>query len=144
MCRIKNNEQKTLYLGNLYSKRDWGHAKDYVEAMWKILQQKKPDDYVIATGKQYSIRQFVNFVTKKLNMKISWKGKGLNEKGYDLLNKKNIIFVDKNYLRPLDVNTLLGNASKARRELKWKPQINIHTLIDEMITEEMNILNNDQ
>ena len=77
-------------------------------------------------------------------MKISWKGKGLNEKGYDLLNKKNIIFVDKNYLRPLDVNTLLGNASKARRELKWKPQINIHTLIDEMITEEMNILNNDQ
>ncbi len=136
--------QKELVLGNLDSRRDWGHARDYVEAMWKILQQKKSDDYVIATGKQYSIRQFINFVAKRLNMEIAWKGKGLNEKGYDVLNKKNIILVDKNYIRPLDVNTLLGNAAKARRELKWKPQINIHTLIDEMITEEMNILSNDQ
>ena len=84
------------------------------------------------------------FVAKKLNMKIVWKGKGLNEKGYDILSKKNIISVDKNYIRPLDVNTLLGSAAKARRELKWKPQINIQTLIDEMITEEMNILSNDQ
>ena len=104
---------------------------------------KKTDDYVIATGKQYSIRQFINFVTKKLNMRIVWRGKGLNEKGYDILTKKNIITVDKNYLRPLDVNTLLGNASKARRELKWKPKTNIHKLIEEMIIEEMNILNND-
>ena len=111
--------------------------------MWKILQQKKPDDYVIATGKQYSIRQFINLVSKKLNMKIVWKGKGLSERGFDILTKKDVIFVDKSYIRPLDVNTLLGNASKARRELKWKPQINIHKLIDEMITEEMNILNND-
>ncbi len=144
LVRIKMGYQKKLILGNLDSKRDWGHARDYVEAMWKILQQKKPDDYVIATGKQYSIRQFINFVVKKLNMKIAWKGKGLNEIGYDVLNKKNIILVDKNYIRPLDVNTLLGNAAKARRELKWKPQINIQSLIDEMITEEMNILNNDQ
>ena len=136
--------QKQLILGNLDSKRDWGHARDYVEAMWKMLQQKKPDDYVIATGKQHSIRQFINFVVKKLNMKIIWKGTGLNEVGYDVLNKKKIILVDKNYIRPLDVNTLLGNAAKARKELKWKPQINIHTLIDEMITEEMNILSNDQ
>ena len=136
--------QKQLVLGNLDSRRDWGHAKDYVEAMWKILQQKESDDYVIATGKQYSIRQFVNFVAKKLNMKIVWRGKGLNETGYDVLNKKNIILVDKNYIRPLDVNTLLGNAEKARRKLKWKPQISIHTLIDEMITEEMNILSNDK
>ena len=98
---------------------------------------------MIATGKQYSIRQFINFVTKKLNMRIVWRGKGLNEKGYDILTKKNIITVDKNYLRPLDVNTLLGNASKARRELKWKPKTNIHKLIEEMIIEEMNILNND-
>ncbi len=143
LVRIKMGLQKKLVLGNLDSKRDWGHARDYVEAMWKILQQKKPDDYVIATGKQYSIRQFINFVSKKLNMKIIWKGKGLNEKGYDTSIKKNIIFVDKNYIRPLDVNTLLGNASKARRELKWKPQINIHKLIEEMISEEMNILNND-
>ena len=144
LVRIKMGYQKQLVLGNLDSKRDWGHARDYAEAMWKILQQKKSDDYVIATGKQYSIRQFIGFVAKKLNMKISWKGKGLNEIGYDVLNKKKIILVDKNYIRPLDVNTLLGNAAKARRELKWKPQINIHTLIDEMINEEMNILSNDQ
>ena len=144
LVRIKMGYQKQLVLGNLDSRRDWGHARDYVEAMWKILQQKKPDDYVIATGRQYSIRQFINFVVKKLNMKIAWKGKGLNEIGYDVLNKKNIILVDENYLRPLDVNTLLGNAAKARRELKWKPQINIHTLIDEMITDELNILSNDQ
>jgi len=135
--------QKKLVLGNLDSKRDWGHARDYVEAMWKILQQKKPDDYVIATGKQYSIRQFINLVSKKLSMKIVWKGKGLNERGYNTLTKKDIILVDRSYIRPLDVNTLLGNASKARRELNWKPQINIHKLIDEMITEEMNILSND-
>ena len=144
LVRIKMGYQKQLVLGNLDSRRDWGHARDYVEAMWKILQQKKPDDYVIATGRQYSIRQFINFVAKKLNMKITWKGKGLNEVGYDVLNKRNIILVDKNYLRPLDVNTLLGNAAKARRELKWKPQINIHSLIDEMIIDEMNILSNDQ
>ena len=80
-------KQKT-FLGNLDAKRDWGHAKDYVEAMWKILQQKKPDDFVIATGKKYSIRQFINLVTKKLNMKIKWKGKGVNERGYDLKVKK--------------------------------------------------------
>jgi len=143
LVKIKMGMQKKLVLGNLDSRRDWGHARDYVEAMWKILQQKKPDDYVIATGKQYSIRQFINLVSKKLNMKIVWKGKGLSERGYNTLTKKDIIFVDKSYIRPLDVNTLLGNASKARRELNWKPQINIHKLIDEMITEEMNILSND-
>ena len=107
------------------------------------IATKKPDDYVIATGKQYSIRQFINLVSKKLNMKIVWKGKGLNERGYNTLTKKDIILVDRSYIRPLDVNTLLGNASKARRELNWKPRINIHKLIDEMITEEMNILSND-
>ena len=128
-------------MGNLDAKRDWGHARDYVEAMWKILQQKKPDDFVIATGKQYSIRQFINFVSKKLNMRIKWLGKGINEKGYDSISKKNIIFVDKNYLRPLDVNTLLGNAKKARKQLSWKPKTSINQLIDEMISEEMNNLN---
>ncbi len=141
LVRIKTGKQKKLFLGNLDSKRDWGHAKDYVEAMWKILQQKKPDDYVIATGKQLSIRQFVNLVSKKLNIKISWKGKGLNEKGYDIKSKKNIIIIDKNYIRPLDVNTLLGNAAKARKKLSWKPKINIHQLIEEMILDELNTLN---
>ena len=128
-------------MGNLDSKRDWGHARDYVEAMWKILQQKEPDDFVIASGKQLSIRQFINLVAKKLNMNISWRGKGLNEKGYNLGTKKNIIMIDKNYIRPLDVNTLLGNASKARNKLLWKPKINIDQLIEEMISEELNILN---
>ncbi len=141
LVRIKMGKQKNLFLGNLNSKRDWGHARDYVEAMWKILQQKKPDDYVIATGKQFSIRQFINLVSKKLNMKIIWKGKGLKERGYDIFTKRNIIFIDKNYIRPLDVNTLLGNANKARKKLSWKPKTNINQLIEEMISEEMNILN---
>ena len=141
LVRIKMGKQKSLFLGNLDSKRDWGHARDYVEAMWKILQQRKPDDYVIATGKQYSIRQFINLVAKKINLNIIWKGKGLNEKGYDTRTKKNIIFIDKNYIRPLDVNTLLGNASKARKQLSWIPKTNINQLIEEMISEELNILN---
>ncbi len=140
LVRIKNGKQKQLFLGNLDSKRDWGHAKDYVEAMWKILQQKEPDDFVIASGKQLSIRQFINLVAKKLNMNISWRGKGLNEKGYNLGTKKNIIMIDKNYIRPLDVNTLLGNAAKARKKLSWKPKTNIHQLIEEMISEEVSIL----
>ena len=141
LVRIKMGKQKKLYLGNLDSKRDWGHARDYVEAMWKILQQKTPDDFVIATGKQLSIRKFVNLVAKKLNMNIVWRGKGLNEKGFDLKSKKNVIIVDKNYLRPLDVNTLMGNAAKARKKLSWKPNTNINQLIEEMILEEKNILN---
>ena len=141
LVKIKMGKQKKLFLGNLDSRRDWGHAKDYVEAMWKILQQKKPDDFVIATGKQFSIRQFVNLVSKKLNMDIHWKGRGINEVGYDKMSKKKIIFVDKNYIRPLDVNTLLGNAKKARKTLSWKPKIQINQLIDEMISEEIKTIN---
>ena len=136
MCRIKFGKQKKLFLGNLYAKRDWGHAKDYCLAMWKILQYKKPDDFIIATGKQYSIKQFINLVAEKLKMQIIWKGKGLNEKGYN--NKKEpIIECDKNYFRPLDVNTLLGDSSKAKKLLKWKPKINIKMLIEEMIEFEL-------
>ena len=132
LCKIKEGKQKKLFLGNLNAKRDWGHARDYCYAMWKILQQKKPDDYVIATGIQYSIKQFINITAKKLKMKIKWKGKGFNEKGF---NEKGypIIQCDKNYFRPLDVNTLLGNSKKARRNLKWKPRENIDSLIEEMI-----------
>ena len=110
---------KKLFLGNLNAKRDWGHARDYCYAMWKMLQQRKPDDYVIATGKQYSIKQFINLTAKKLKMKIIWKGKGKKEKGYNEMDFP-IIECDKNYLRPLDVNTLLGDAKKARKLLKWK------------------------
>ena len=136
LCKIKFGKQKKLFLGNLNSKRDWGHAKDYCYAMWLILQYKKPDDFIIATGKQYSIKQFINFTANQLNMKIKWKGKGLSEKGYNHKNEV-IIECDKNYLRPLDVNTLLGNSSKARKLLKWKPKININSLIKEMIDEEL-------
>ena len=135
LCKIKLKKQKTLYLGNLNAKRDWGHAKDYCEAMWKMLQQKKPDDYVISTGKQYSIKQFINLAAKKLNMKIIWKGKGIKEKAY---NERGVAIIecDKKYLRPLDVNTLLGNSKKARKKLNWKPKINLSSLIDEMIKSE--------
>ena len=104
--------------------------------MWKILQQKKPDDFIIATGKQYSIKYFLNLVAKKLKIKLIWKGKGLNEKAYDK-NNKIIVECDRNYFRPLDVNTLLGDSSKARKELKWKPKIDINMLIDEMIENEL-------
>ena len=135
LCKIKEGKQKKLYLGNLNAKRDWGHARDYCEAMWKMLQQKKPDDYVIATGKQYSIKQFIDLTAKKLNMSIKWKGKGIREKGIGS-NGKIIIECDKNYFRPLDVNTLLGDAKKAKKNLKWEPKIDISSLIEEMIKSE--------
>ncbi len=141
LVNIKYNKQKKLYLGNLDSKRDWGHAKDYVEAMWKMLQQKQPKDYVIATGKQYSIRDFIKIVSNKLNMKIQWIGKGVKEKGIDSKTKKVIIEVDRNYFRPLDVTTLLGDAKLARKNLKWKPKINLIQLVDEMVNEEINLIN---
>ena len=143
LVRIKYGIDKKLFLGNLDAKRDWGHAKDYVEAMWKILQQKRPDDYVIATGKQYSIRKFVKLVSEKLDMNIKWSGKGLKEKGYDQKSKKIVIEVDKNYFRPLDVNNLLGNSAKARKKLKWFPKFNLDSLINEMILEEKKLLKND-
>ena len=140
LCKIKYGKQDKLFLGNLDAKRDWGHARDYCFAMWKILQQKKPNDYVIATGKQYSIKQFINLTAKKLKMKIRWLGKGIKEKGIDEKGRV-IIECDKNYFRPLDVNTLLGDARKARKELKWKPKETINTLIDEMIKFEINSIN---
>jgi GDPmannose 4,6-dehydratase len=100
------------------------------------LQQKTPDDFVIATGKQYSVRQFVNFVSKRLDIKIIWKGKGIKERAIDVLTKKIIVECDKNYFRPLDVNTLLGDAKKARKKLKWEPKIDINQLVDDMVTEQ--------
>ena len=136
MCRIKNNQQKTLYLGNLYSKRDWGHAKDYVEAMWLMLKQRKPQDFVIATGKQYTVKNFINNVAKKLDMKIFWKGKGINEKGIDKKGRM-IIACSRAHYRPLEVNSLLGDARRARKLLKWKPKINLDRLIEDMIETEM-------
>ena len=140
LCKIKEKKQKKLFLGNLNAKRDWGHARDYCIAMWKILQQKQPEDYVIATGIQYSIKQFINLTAKQLGMKIIWKGKGIKEKGYDEKGTP-IIECDKNYFRPLDVDTLLGDARKAKKKLKWKPTTKINSLIAEMIEAEYQSFN---
>jgi GDPmannose 4,6-dehydratase len=128
-----------LYLGNLYSRRDWGHADDYVVAMWKMLQQKKPRDYVISSGKQYSVKYFIYLVAQELGIKIIWKGKGINEKGY--LDNKEIISIDRKYFRPAEVDSLLGDSSKARKELKWKPKYNIYSLVKEMVAEELKRIN---
>ena len=139
---ILNGKSKKIFLGNLYAKRDWGHAKDYVHAMWKMLQRKKPKDYVIATGKQYTVKEFVNLVFKNLNMKVLWKGKGLKEKCY--WKNNSIIEIDKRYFRPTEVNSLKGNFSLAKKELGWKPKININDLVDEMIKEEFKNISNDK
>ena len=141
LCKIKNGLQKKLYLGNLEAKRDWGHAKDYVEAMWKMMQKKKPSDYVISTGKQHTVKQFVNFVLNELNIKYYWKGKGAKSKCFDK-NANCIIECDKEYFRPLEVDTLLGDSKKARKELKWKPKTNIKTLVKEMVNCELTRLIN--
>tara|TARA_A100001015_G_C14969837_1_gene704625 strand:+ start:538 stop:1587 length:1050 start_codon:yes stop_codon:yes gene_type:complete len=144
LCRIKFGYQKKLYLGNLDAKRDWGHAKDFVVAMWKMLQKKNPDDYVIATGKQYSVKDFVNIVLKELEMKYIWRGKGVDTKCYSN-DGKCIIECDKKYFRPLEVDTLLGDSRKAKKILNWKPHININQLVKEMIKSELEILSkNDQ
>jgi len=136
LCKIKRKKQKKLFLGNINAKRDWGHAKDYVEAMWKMLQKNKPDDYVISTGKQYSVKEFVNLVLNELKIKFSWKGKGIDEKCYD--EKGNcIVECDKTYYRPLEVDTLLGNSNKAKRELNWKPKYSIKMLVKEMVDFEL-------
>jgi GDPmannose 4,6-dehydratase len=150
LCKIALGLDKKLYLGNIYSRRDWGHAKDYAEMQWKILQQKKPKDYVIATGKEYSVKEFIEKCCKFLNIKIYWKGKGLNEAGYvksydptlapALKNSQKIIQIDKSYFRPVDVNFLKGDATKARKDLKWKPKISLDQLVNEMMSEDLKAL----
>ena len=143
LCKIKLRKQKILFLGNLHAKRDWGHARDYVEAMWKMLQKRKPSDYVISTGKQFTVKQFVNLVLQELKIKYRWQGKGINEKCYDE-NNNCIVACDKEYFRPLEVDTLLGNSKKARKELKWKPKTSIKTLVKEMVNFDLKKLINDK
>ncbi len=133
LIRIKNGNQQCLTLGNLYAERDWGHAKDYVESMWKILQYKKPDDWVISTNKKTSVKKFVNLTAKKLGFKLKWIKKGLKEKAIDLNTKKIIVKVSAKYFRPSDVNYLKGDFRKAKSKLKWQPRYNINQLIDDMI-----------
>ena len=142
--------QKKLYLGNLYAYRDWGHAKDYAEMQWKMLQQKKPEDFVIATGKPYTVKFFVEECCKFLKINIAWSGKGINEIGYiknfdklltpHLKKDEKIILIDKEYFRPNEINYLRGDAKKAEKKLKWKAKINIYQLIDEMMSSDQKIL----
>ena len=132
LSRISTGEQDILYLGNLNAKRDWGHAKDFVEAMWLMLQQDQPDDYVIATGKQYSVKDFVEEAAPYFGMKIVWMGEGLNEVGIDKLSKKTVIRVDPKYFRPAEVETLLGDASKAKENLGWEPKTSFKQLVEDM------------
>ena len=133
LSRISVGEQRQLYLGNLNAKRDWGHAKDFVEAMWLMLQQDKPDDYVIATGEQYSVKDFVDKAAPFFGFNIEWMGEGLDEVGYDWSTKRQVIAVDKKYFRPAEVESLLGDPSKAKQKLGWEPKISFDQLIEDMV-----------
>ena len=142
LAKIKVGSQKSLYLGNLNAKRDWGHTKDFIEAQWLMLQQENPEDFVIATGKQYSVRDFINLASKNLDMKIDWRGKDLDEVGS--FNGEDIIKVDPRYFRPTEVETLLGDASKAKEKLKWYPKISFEELVKEMVDKDLKLAKNDQ
>ncbi|MCX5871349.1 MAG: GDP-mannose 4,6-dehydratase [Deltaproteobacteria bacterium] len=143
LARIKLGLQDAVYLGNLDAKRDWGHAKDYVEMQWLMLQQDKPEDFVIATGVQYSVRDFVNAAAKELGMSIRWDGVGMDEKGYDHSGKC-IVAVDPRYFRPAEVETLLGDPTKAKEKLGWTPKITFDELVAEMVREDLKAAERDE
>jgi GDPmannose 4,6-dehydratase len=130
--KISIGKQETLHLGNLNAKRDWGHARDFVEAMWLMLQQEQPEDYVIATGEQYSVREFVELSAPYFGMNIVWEKEGLNEVGIDTVSGKTVIRIDDRYYRPSEVESLLGDSSKARAELGWEPKTTFKELVKEM------------
>ena len=135
LINVKNGKQKFLYLGNLHAKRDWGHAKDYVKAMWLMLQQEKPEDFVIATGQQHSVKNFVNAVAAKLGMELAWAGKDKTEHAY--WNGKVVIALDQQYYRPTEVDSLCGDATKAKEKLGWVPKISFDELVSEMVEAEL-------
>lgn len=143
LARIKLGLQDCLFLGNLDAKRDWGHAKDYVEMQWLMLQQEHPEDFVIATGVQYSVRDFVDAAARELNLPISWSGSGVNEVG-TTVDGKAIVRVDPRYFRPTEVETLLGDASKAREKLGWTPKISFNELVAEMVREDLKSTERDE
>jgi GDPmannose 4,6-dehydratase len=143
LARISLGTQDCLYLGNMDAKRDWGHAKDYVRMQWLMLQQEEADDFVIATGEQYSVREFVEIGCKKLGMSVTWQGAGVDEKGYDA-NGQCIVAVDPQYFRPTEVETLLGDASKAKQLLGWEPEITFDELVTEMVEYDLAEAKNEQ
>jgi len=138
LSRIKLGIQDNLFLGNMNAKRDWGHAKDYVEMQWLMLQQDKPEDYVISSGLQYSVRDFVDLAAKELDIEIKWNGSGVDETGTDVATGKIVIRVDPRYFRPTEVDSLLGDSSKARDRLGWTPKISFKELVKEMVTSDLN------
>ena len=144
LARIKVGLDECLYLGNLDSLRDWGHARDYVRAQWLMLQQAQPDDFVIATGEQHSVRSFVTLAAAKLGIDVEWRGRGLDEHAIDRATGRTVVRVDPRYFRPTEVDTLLGDASKARRVLGWKPEIPFDTLVDEMVEIDLELAERDK
>ena len=138
LCKIRNNLQKTLYLGNLYAKRDWGHARDYVEAMHKVLQNNRPDDYVIATGIQHTVREMITVAFEHIGIRLSWWGEDINERAVDQ-NGRTRVIVDPKYYRPNEVEDLLGDASRAAAVLNWSPSISFENLIQEMVDNDIEV-----
>ena len=132
-ARIKRGLQDKLFLGNLDAKRDWGYAKDYIEAMWLMLQQAEPDDYVIATGETHSVREFCAEAFKAVDIDIDWQGAGVSEKGIDRVSGKTLIEIDPRYFRPTEVDILVGDASKARRKLNWQANVTFSELVEIMV-----------
>ncbi len=143
LARIKLGLQDRVYLGNLNAKRDWGHARDYVEVQWMMLQQEQPDDYVIATGVQYSVREFVTIAAAELGIALTWRGTGIDEKGYDAQGQC-LVEVDPRYFRPTEVETLLGDATKAKRKLGWTPRTSFKELVSEMVREDIRTAERDE
>jgi GDPmannose 4,6-dehydratase len=143
LARVKLGLQDCVFLGNLDAKRDWGHARDYVEMQWLMLQQEEPEDYVIATGQQYSVRDFVNAAAEELGMKLAWRGAGADEKAFDGRGQC-VVAVDPRYFRPAEVETLMGDASKARAKLGWEPKVCFRDLVAEMVAADLNLAERDQ
>ncbi len=143
MARIRAGKAKELRLGNLDAKRDWGHARDYVEMQWLMLQQEKPEDFVIATGVQYSVRDFVDAAGAEIGIALEWRGSGVDEKGYDVQGNC-IVQVDPRYFRPTEVETLLGDATKAREKLGWTPRTTFAELVAEMVREDLKAAERDE
>ncbi|MEZ5500759.1 MAG: GDP-mannose 4,6-dehydratase [Steroidobacteraceae bacterium] len=143
LTRVKLGLDRCVFLGNLDARRDWGHARDYVEAQWLMLQQHEPRDYVIATGEQHSVREFVQTAGLELGMRIEWRGEGLAETGIDLASGRTVVRVDSRYFRPAEVDTLLGDAARARNELNWRPRMSFHDMVREMVNNDLHVARRD-